>query len=59
MLTEGEVTRSWSLLFNGTELTDEQVMKAESLIDALRPESPLRRRLLMELDEIRELCAQS
>ena len=59
LLTEGEVSRSWGGLFNGSELTDEQVEKAEFLIDALRPESPLRRRLQSELEEIRELCEQS
>lgn len=53
MLTETAVTRSWRKLFNGGVLTAEALEKAEALIDELRPESPLRHRLSLELEELR------
>ena len=55
MLTEQEITRSWRILFNGGEYGDEAFVKAEDLIDELRPESPLRHRLWRELSELRSL----
>lgn len=58
MLTEREVSKSWSLLFKG-EVTSDALEKAESLLDELRPESPLRHRLGQELDELRGMCVQS
>lgn len=57
MLTEREVSNSWSLLFKG-EVTSESLEKAEILLDELRPESPLRHRLSQELDELRGMCVQ-
>jgi hypothetical protein len=56
VLTEQEVSRSWQKLLKGG-LTDETFSKAESLLDELRPESPLRHRLSCELDELREMAA--
>lgn len=53
MLTEKEVARSWARLFKG-ERTSETFAKAEVLLEELRPESPLRHRLSVELDELRE-----
>jgi hypothetical protein len=58
MLTESEVTRSWSKLFKG-ERNDATFDKAEALLDELRPESPLRHRLAAELDELRQACSSS
>ena len=58
MLTEQEVSRSWRQLFKG-EVTSEAFVKAEALLDELRPESPLRHRLGTELDEIRERSLQT
>ena len=55
MLTEAEVERSYRKLFKDQEITIEVIDKAESLVDQLRPESPLRHRLFCELDELREL----
>ena len=52
MLTEQEVSRSWSQLFK-TEINDETFAKAEALLDELRPTSPLRHRLAQEIKEIR------
>ncbi|MEX2561044.1 MAG: hypothetical protein WD403_14070 [Pirellulales bacterium] len=54
MLTEQEVTRSWRKLFSRVELNNDIFAKAETLIDELRPESPLRQRLGSELTELRK-----
>ncbi len=53
MLTESEVERSFRRLFVNQEVSDATFEKAESLIDELRPENPLRHRLTVELDELR------
>lgn len=37
------------------EISDETLDRAELLLDELRPESPLRHRLSVELDELRRL----
>ena len=55
MLTEAEVERSYRKLFKDQEVTVEVIDKAEVLVDQLRPESPLRHRLFMELGELREI----
>lgn len=55
MLTESEVQRSFTKLLSRTDLGLEALDKAEELLEELRPESPLRHRLTMELDEIRRL----
>jgi hypothetical protein len=52
--TEQEIARSWTGLFNGQDLSDQIFDQAEDLIDALRPESPLRHRLDAELVELRQ-----
>ena len=57
VLTEQEVSRSWARLFKG-EKSGETFAKAEALLDELRPESPLRHRLGIELEELRELATQ-
>jgi hypothetical protein len=58
VLTEQEVTRSWARLLKG-ELNEQTLVKAEALLDELRPESPLRHRLGCELDELREQSLQN
>ena len=56
MLTEQEVSRSWSQVFNkGCSYEASTFDRAELLLDELRPESPLRHRLTMELEELRDL----
>lgn len=55
MLTEKEVSRSWRQLFKGGVYDEETLNKGESLLEELRAESPLRHRLQVELDELREL----
>ena len=53
MLTEQEVSRSWSRLFKGVEIDAEVLSRAEALLEELRGESPLRHRLTLELQELR------
>ena len=54
MLTESEVQRSFRRLFKDN-VTTESFDKAEALLDELRPESPLRHRLGVELEELRRI----
>ena len=54
MLTEQQIARSWRKLFTTGQVDDETFVKAEALLDELRPESPLRHRLSAELKEIRQ-----
>ena len=54
MLTEQEVASSWRKLFKSTEIPSESLDKGEALLDELRPESPLRHRLSLELNELRK-----
>ena len=55
LLTESEVERSFRRLFKNLADVDADLFdRAETLLDELRPESPLRHRLSSELDEIRE-----
>lgn len=55
MLTELEVHRSFRRLFQAGDVNQEKLERAESLIDQLRLESPLRHRLTEELDELKQL----
>jgi len=55
LLTEQEISRSWRNLFRTQPVNDDTLNKAEALLDELRPESPLRHRLGVELDELRKL----
>ncbi len=54
MLTENEVSRSWNRMFTTSEIELSTFERAEQLLDELRPESPLRHRLTMELEELRK-----
>jgi hypothetical protein len=58
LLTENQISRSWRKLFAGSELSQELLVKAEALLEELRPESPLRHRLAGELRELRKLKPQ-
>jgi hypothetical protein len=59
LLTEQEISRAWRSLFRGAAgCTDELLVKAEQLLEELRPESPLRHRLGAELDELRQRADQ-
>ena len=55
MLYERDVTRLWQQLFHDQTVTSQTLAKAESLVDELHPESPLRLRLSTELEDIRDL----
>lgn len=55
MLTENEVSRSWSKIFGGGAIEPSSFERAEQLLDGLRPESPLRHRLTVELEELRKI----
>ena len=54
MLGEIEARAKWRHLFGKGEVTAQTLREAQRLIDQLRAESPLRSRLAMELDEIRQ-----
>ncbi len=59
MLTESTIERMFRELMNSPERTDELFDKAEELLEEeLRPESPLRHRLTVELDELRLVAAK-
>jgi hypothetical protein len=55
LLTEQEVARSWSLVFKTGKIELASFDRAEELLEELRPESPLRHRLTLELDELRSI----
>ena len=55
MLTESEVSRSWQKLFKSGNFTEGNFERAEALLDELRSTSPLRHRLMSELEELRQL----
>ncbi len=58
LLTEREISRTWQKLFTRGEIGEETFERAETLIDQLRPESPLRHRLTAELEELRRMKLQ-
>ena len=55
MLSEQEVSNSWSLVFKGKKFESDAFDRAEQLLEELRPESPLRHRLTHELEELRTI----
>ena len=55
LLTEQEVSRSWSTIFRSKDFSDKTFEHAETLLDELRLESPLRHRLTQELGELRSI----
>jgi hypothetical protein len=55
LLTEQEVARSWSQVFKQGKIESASFERAEQLLDELRPESPLRHRLTLELEELRSI----
>lgn len=46
-------------MLSAPQRTEEDLDRAEELLDELRPESPLRHRLSVELDELRALVAKA
>jgi hypothetical protein len=59
VLTESEVSRSWTKLFKAGEFTEISFERAEALLEELRPTSPLRHRLMCELAELRQLHSEN
>jgi len=57
LLTEAEVQRSYRQILKKAERDPDAYDKAEALLDELRPESPLRHRLMNELSELRRMGA--
>jgi hypothetical protein len=57
LLTEQEVARSWGRIFSSANIEPACFDRAEQLLDELRPESPLRHRLITELEELRSIHA--
>jgi hypothetical protein len=55
LLTESEVQRSFRNLFKSRDVSADAFEKAESLLEELRNESPLRHRLSIELEELRKM----
>ena len=55
VLTESEVSRSWTKLFKSGEFTAANFERAEALLEELRGTSPLRHRLSSELEELRHM----
>jgi hypothetical protein len=55
LLTEQEVARTWSQVFKTGKIESASFDRAEQLLDELRPESPLRHRLTLELEELRTI----
>jgi hypothetical protein len=52
---ERELTIAWRNLFSGKEIAQEQLAKAQLLLDELSGESPLHHRLAKELDDLKKL----
>jgi hypothetical protein len=59
LLTEQQINRSFRNLLRDSEVNDDVFARAESLLDELRPESPLRHRLSSELEELRQRWLQT
>jgi len=57
VLTEAAVEKSFRALFTTSRLDEDTLERAEELLDELRPESPLRHRLSVELEELQKLAA--
>ncbi|MCC9601952.1 hypothetical protein LOC67_15430 [Stieleria sp. JC731] len=59
MLTEATVEEMFRSLISDPNRGEDVFDKAEDLLDEeLRPESPLRHRLTMELEELREMASK-
>ncbi len=60
MLTESTVEKMFRAMMSDPKRDEETFNKAEELLDVeLRPESPLRHRLTVELDELRTLASKT
>jgi hypothetical protein len=57
--SQQDVTLSWRQLFQGSLITNETIAKAQTLLESLNPENPLRHRLAKELIQIRRSIVDS
>jgi hypothetical protein len=57
-MDEREVLRSWRELFRNGEITSEKLVQAETFLEGLSGESPLRIRLATELEELQKKSSQ-
>jgi len=57
LLSENQISQSWNRLFQDNTYGEEAFEHAESLLEVLRPESPLLHRLTSELEELRTIYA--
>jgi hypothetical protein len=57
-MDEREVLRSWRELFRNGEITSETLVQAETFLEGLSGESPLRIRLATELEELQKKSSQ-
>lgn len=57
VLTESEVQRSFRKIFKDAQIDEAAFERAETLIEELRPESPLRFKMSTELEELRRIYA--
>jgi hypothetical protein len=55
MLSERDAIRLWQQLFRGQAITALTLNEAESVVDRLPSDSPVRVRLSAELEEVRRL----
>ena len=58
-VNDRDATIRWSKLFRGQDITTLTLEKAESLLDELSLESPVRHRFVMELEELQRLHQNS
>ena len=54
-MDEREVINAWRSLFQGKEVTNDSLVRAEALLNDFNGESPLHIRLAKELEDIRKL----
>jgi hypothetical protein len=57
--SQQDVTLSWRQLFQESLITNETIAKAQTLLESLNPENPLRHRLAKELIQIRRSIVDS
>jgi len=59
LLTEAVVEKSFRKIITENQHDEATFDRAEELLDELRPESPLRHRLGLEIDELRSLATKA
>ena len=57
-MDEREVLRAWRELFHNGQITSQTLVKAETFLEGLSGESPLRIRLASELEELQKKSSE-